>query len=306
MQYAHGLGIIHRDLKPENVFLASEPDGQVIPKLLDFGISKMVRRDSPPITLTGLILGTPSYMSPEQLRAEAVDARSDVFSVGILLYECLTGRNPFEATTGSVSRMTAALEIQPSRPVGIPEPLWAVIDRALAWVAPTPATRARESSPRRSTGARGRSPRRRERSRWRAARTPSEERSSSPPRAVSWLPAPLLARPWVWAGMFATAAFIMLVVWSSPANSGRSRDASRATPAARSVWGEELLNAWRGTFDRSRPLTLQVQPLPPIVERTVPPPPPPVEPGHFLASACASASRVHPSKGKLVLRDPGF
>ncbi|HEY2509639.1 MAG TPA: serine/threonine-protein kinase, partial [Polyangiaceae bacterium] len=94
LQYAHGLGIIHRDLKPENVFLATEPDGEVIPKVLDFGISKMVRRDSPPITLTGLILGTPSYMSPEQLRAETVDARSDVFSVGILLYECLTGRNP--------------------------------------------------------------------------------------------------------------------------------------------------------------------------------------------------------------------
>jgi tetratricopeptide (TPR) repeat protein len=94
---AHARGIVHRDLKPGNVMLT--PEGQV--KLLDFGVSKLAP-DAPsdaltqlPRTDTGVVIGTPAYMSPEQLRGQPVDSRSDLFSLGILMYELATGRHPF-------------------------------------------------------------------------------------------------------------------------------------------------------------------------------------------------------------------
>src|SRR5262249_44503645 len=90
LEHAHGVGLVHRDLKPENIFLAIEPDGQVLPKLLDFGISKAREPLDSVITHDGELVGTPCYMSPEQATGRAnVDARSDIFSAGILLYEML-------------------------------------------------------------------------------------------------------------------------------------------------------------------------------------------------------------------------
>jgi serine/threonine protein kinase len=134
LTHAHGLGIVHRDLKPDNILLAQDPDGHLMPKILDFGISKMLRDGDRPITGANEILGTLSYMSPEQARGQAVDARSDVFSVGILLYECLTGRNPFVGDAPvNIDSMLAALlrsDVQPS--ALIPEEIWPVIQRALA------------------------------------------------------------------------------------------------------------------------------------------------------------------------------
>jgi Tol biopolymer transport system component/tRNA A-37 threonylcarbamoyl transferase component Bud32 len=97
---AHARGIIHRDLKPENTFIRA--DGIV--KILDFGLAKLQSsleelRGASTHTVTGVILGTAGYMSPEQIRSEAVDGRSDLFSVGVILYEMLTGRNPFRGAS---------------------------------------------------------------------------------------------------------------------------------------------------------------------------------------------------------------
>lgn len=92
---AHEVGITHRDLKPENVFLAAERDGTYFPKLLDFGIAKLVDEFSSHKTGSGIILGTPQYMSPEQARGKKVDFKSDIYSLGVMIHEMITGRPPF-------------------------------------------------------------------------------------------------------------------------------------------------------------------------------------------------------------------
>jgi serine/threonine-protein kinase len=137
LAHAHRAGIVHRDLKPDNIFLASEPDGHVIPKVLDFGVSKVAQSDKPtrgasPVTLDGVMLGTPSYMSPEQARgARDVDARSDVFSVSIVLYMMLAGSNPFESESFH-SVLSAIMHREPARLPGVPDAIWAVIEKGLA------------------------------------------------------------------------------------------------------------------------------------------------------------------------------
>ncbi|HEY3234140.1 MAG TPA: serine/threonine-protein kinase, partial [Polyangiaceae bacterium] len=97
---AHAAGIAHRDLKPDNVFLATDEEGQVVPKLLDFGIAKLLdATSSGHRTATGTPIGTPHYMSPEQCRGLQVGDRTDVYSFGVMMYRVLTGVVPFDART---------------------------------------------------------------------------------------------------------------------------------------------------------------------------------------------------------------
>ena len=125
---AHGLGIVHRDVKPANVLLLR--DHRV--KMTDFGISRL---DSSALTQTGAVLGTPSYMSPEQCRGDTVDARSDLFSTGVVLFQMISGRRPF--TGGGTTEIALQVMSQPfpdlrSLTPGLPTALIASIERALA------------------------------------------------------------------------------------------------------------------------------------------------------------------------------
>ena len=130
---AHKLGIVHRDLKPDNIFLTRDDEGKVLVKIVDFGIAKM--RESTSHTVTGLAVGTPAYMSFEQasgMRSEELDGRSDIYSLGIVAYEMLTGRVPFQADT-PLAYLRKHL-VEPPEPIAVTRPdlhLSPEIDRAV-------------------------------------------------------------------------------------------------------------------------------------------------------------------------------
>ena len=137
---AHALGIVHRDLKPENIYLVEflgEPD---FVKLLDFGIAKLteVADGDRKLTRTGMLFGTPEYMSPEQARGEPVDHRVDIYAMGCILFQLVTGRVPFEAENFMGVLSLHLTEPPPAIPlevfdsIGAPRALAAVIDQALA------------------------------------------------------------------------------------------------------------------------------------------------------------------------------
>ncbi len=126
LQIAHDGGVIHRDVKPGNLLLT--PDGTV--KITDFGIARAT--DSVPLTLTGAIMGTAYYISPEQASGESVTPASDVYSLGIVAYECLTGRRPFDGNTPVNVALAQVREEPPALPAGIPEPVTALVMRMLA------------------------------------------------------------------------------------------------------------------------------------------------------------------------------
>jgi serine/threonine-protein kinase len=133
---AHDKDIVHRDIKPENVFLvgeASEPAARTV-KVLDFGISR-VGDAAASITKTGMVMGTPSYMPPEQARGARVDHRADIYAVGAILYEAVTGKRPFD-DNDPIATLAAVLTQDPPRPCSfdpsLPPALELVIQKAMA------------------------------------------------------------------------------------------------------------------------------------------------------------------------------
>ena len=117
---AHALGIIHRDIKPSNFFITRRPDGSMLLKILDFGISKTpVGYDE--LTGTQMVLGTPQYMAPEQMKSgRSADPRSDIWSIGVVMYQMLTGRPPFAGE--SYADLVLKVGLEPPEPITIPLP----------------------------------------------------------------------------------------------------------------------------------------------------------------------------------------
>jgi len=127
---AHSLGIIHRDIKPTNLYVSFRPDQTAIVKVLDFGISKAAGGADLSLTQTQSMLGTPAYMSPEQMRsARDVDQRTDIWSLGTVLYELVEARRPFQAE--SFSEMCVMVAVDPPQPMANAPELSSVIMRCL-------------------------------------------------------------------------------------------------------------------------------------------------------------------------------
>jgi serine/threonine-protein kinase len=134
---AHEMGIVHRDLKPDNIMIARGRSGEDVAKVVDFGIAKATTGDDQKVTRTGLAIGTPEYMSPEQLSGDTLDNRTDIYSLGLVAFNMLTGQLPFPAVS-SREAMIARLTERPRTlaeikgDVAWPAELQTVMDRALA------------------------------------------------------------------------------------------------------------------------------------------------------------------------------
>ncbi|MBW2525535.1 MAG: serine/threonine protein kinase [Deltaproteobacteria bacterium] len=131
---AHAAGIVHRDIKPDNVFLTGSPTAPLA-KVLDFGISRVTSEAGNSLTKTGMIMGTPAYMAPEQARGSRVDHRADIYALGAVLYSALTGKEPFELDDPSAV-LAAVLTRDPPRPRSLvptlDENLELIVQRAMA------------------------------------------------------------------------------------------------------------------------------------------------------------------------------
>ncbi|MCB9750380.1 MAG: protein kinase [Myxococcales bacterium] len=134
LEHAHGRGVIHRDLKPQNIFVTTGPDGDDVLKIVDFGIAKMVNEEDvrdDTKTKAGLVFGTPLYMSPEQALGLEVDARADLYSVGVILYEMLAGTVPFRNNDPvALIRMQVSSD-PPALPERVPSELAAIVYRLM-------------------------------------------------------------------------------------------------------------------------------------------------------------------------------
>ena len=131
LAHAHARGFVHRDVKPENVLVVRDADGRETAKLTDFGLVKHLDARSV-LTEAGKVFGTPWYMAPEQATGAAVDARSDIYSLGAMLYELLSGNPPFDGHSFAVVLHKHVLADPPPLPSTVPAPVAAVVMRMLA------------------------------------------------------------------------------------------------------------------------------------------------------------------------------
>lgn len=133
---AHSLGTVHRDIKPDNIIVKPQADGRELAKIVDFGIARAIEvTEGEQVTRAGFVVGNPKYMSPEQLTGEAIDARTDLYSLGCVLYELLVGKPAFAGASGPVMLTRRLTESPPSprasRP-SVPEAFDVVVTRAMA------------------------------------------------------------------------------------------------------------------------------------------------------------------------------
>jgi len=133
---AHDMGIVHRDLKPDNIMITRDRDGGDCVKIVDFGIAKAGNNAAQKVTKTGLVIGTPEYMSPEQLSGDKLDGRSDIYALALVTFNMLTGRLPFPADTVQESMIMRLTESPRKLAEMRPDVAWsgevqAVLDRAL-------------------------------------------------------------------------------------------------------------------------------------------------------------------------------
>ena len=139
LHVAHELGIIHRDLKPENIMVVARPDGSERAVVMDFGLAKerQMSAEVQKLTATGIVLGTPEFMSPEQLRGKPLDPRTDIYSLAIMTYEMLSGKLPFPGRTQQeimIARLKGdPIPIRTMRPeLNLPAAVERVLAKALA------------------------------------------------------------------------------------------------------------------------------------------------------------------------------
>jgi serine/threonine-protein kinase len=133
---AHDMGIVHRDLKPDNIMIARTRDGRDLVKVVDFGIAKAAGNEAQKVTKTGLVVGTPEYMSPEQLSGDKLDGRSDIYSLALVAFNMLTGTLPFPSDSQQESMIMRLTDRPKSLTDMMPDRVWpadvqSVMDKAL-------------------------------------------------------------------------------------------------------------------------------------------------------------------------------
>ena len=131
---AHALGIVHRDLKPANVIIARDARGRIVPRLIDFGVAKLLDETGDMnLTDESTVLGSPAYMSPEQCAADPVDHRSDLYALGVMLYRTLTGQKPFKARTRA-ELFRKHVSQEPPPPSSVRADLVPEVDQVVEWL----------------------------------------------------------------------------------------------------------------------------------------------------------------------------
>jgi eukaryotic-like serine/threonine-protein kinase len=208
---AHAMGIVHRDVKPANLLVT--PEGRV--KITDFGIARAAGNVA--LTQTGQIVGTPHYISPEQAEGHAATPASDIYALGVVLYECLSGRRPFEGDSPMGTAIAHLLQPTPELPPEVPDRLAAVVATAMA----------KDPSDRYASAAEM------------AASLREQRAEGAPPTQVLTEPAAAASRrqlpgwlPWAGAGVGILAVILVLVLLDGPSQPASSRTGAPASPAA--------------------------------------------------------------------------